>query len=250
MQPSAALQLGDDVGARQRVRIRPVVVEREPGRAVLGDGRQRVVRKVRQQAPAKAAGAVEALRVRAGEVVAVERAPHRGVEGGVVRPHRRFADELHEPVSDVEPARRVFDVAALDAVDVAELEQDVFLRRAQVGAQLVHHFPAGDLDQRDLARGGAGDPVRGFEVDGDELVLEQFAYSRYPLRRRNLPRRPCFAGELGARGGGQALFLGNLGLPGRLERRRIPPLAAGEVLLRLGQAFLLWVTSSGSTGAL
>ena len=26
--------------------------------------------------------------------------------------------------------------------------------------------------------------------------------------------------------------------------------AAGEVLLRLGQAFLLWVTSSGSTGAL
>ena len=250
MQPSAALQLGDNVRARQRVRIRPVVVEREPGRAVLGDGRQRVVRKVRQQAPAQTAGAEEALRERAGEVVAVERAPHRGVEGGVVRPHRRFADELHELIGDVEPARRILDVAPVDAVDVAELEQDVFLRRAQVGAQLVHHFPAGDLDQRDLARGGAGDPVRGFEVDGDELVLEQLAYSRYPLRRRNLPRRPSFAGELGARGGGQALFLGNLGLPGRLERRRIPPLAAGEVLLRLGQAFLLWVTSSGSTGAL
>ena len=250
MQPSAALQLGDNVRARQRVRIRPVVVEREPGRAVLGDGRQRVVRKVRQQAPAQTAGAEEALRERAGEVVAVERAPHRGVEGGVVRPHRRFADELHELIGDVEPARRILDVAPVDAVDVAELEQDVFLRRAQVGAQLVHHFPTGDLDQRDLARGSAGDPVRGFEVDGDELVLEQLAYSRYPLRRRNLPRRPSFAGELGARGGGQALFLGNLGLPGRLERRRIPPLAAGEVLLRLGQAFLLWVTSSGSTGAL
>lgn len=250
MQPSAALQLGDNVRARQRVRIRPVVVEREPGRAVLGDGRQRVVRKVRQQAPAQTAGAEEALRERAGEVVAVERAPHRGVEGGVVRPHRRFADELHELIGDVEPARRILDVAPVDAVDVAELEQDVFLRRAQVGAQLVHHFPAGDLDQRDLARGSAGDPVRGFEVDGDELVLEQLAYPRYPLRRRDLPRCPSFAGELGARGRGQTLFLRNLGLPGGLERRRIPPLAAGEVLLRLGQAFLLWVTSSGSTGAL